>query len=197
MSKKLSDLIQEKKNKGEKLLSIFITAGFPEMEDTSDIILSLDQAGVDFIELGVPFSDPIADGPVIQKASDKAIMNGVNLQYIFKTIAEIRKVSQIPIILMGYLNPINKMGLDRFITQASLSSVDALIIPDWELDENQKYRDNLRKNDLDIIHLIAPNTPPERIRIIDDVSTSFIYCVVYTGVTGQHNKLTDKTDKFF
>jgi len=196
MSKKLSDLIQEKKNKGEKLLSIFLTAGFPEMEDTADIILSLNQAGVDFIELGVPFSDPIADGPVIQKASDKAILNGVNLQYIFKTIAEIRKVSQIPIILMGYLNPINKMGLDRFITQASLSSVDALIIPDWELDENQKYRDKLRKNDLDIIHLIAPNTPPERIRMIDDVSTSFIYCVAYTGVTGQDNKPTDKTDKF-
>jgi tryptophan synthase alpha chain len=196
MSKRLSDLIHDKKSRGEKLLSIFITAGFPEKQDTTDIVLTLDEAGVDFIELGIPFSDPIADGPVIQKASDKAIKNGVNLQYIFKTIADIRKVSQIPIILMGYLNPINKMGLDRFITQARLAAVDGLIIPDWELEENQRYRNTLVKNDLDIIHLIAPNTPPERIRMIDDVSSSFIYCVAYTGVTGQDNKPTDKTDKF-
>jgi tryptophan synthase alpha chain len=196
MSKRLTDLIQEKKNRDEKLLSIFITAGFPEKEDTTDIILSLDQAGVDFIELGIPFSDPIADGPVIQRASDRAIHNGVNIEYIFRIIEEIRKVSQIPIILMGYLNPINKTGLDHFITEASSYSVDGLIIPDWELNENQKHREILDKNDLDIIHLIAPNTPTERIKLINEVSSSFIYCVAYTGVTGQDNKPTKRTDVF-
>jgi tryptophan synthase alpha chain len=177
-------------------LSIFVTAGFPEIEDTKDILLALDEAGVDFIELGMPFSDPIADGPVIQKASDMAIHNGVNMGTIFKIIEDVRKTSQIPIILMGYLNPINKMGLEMFIRQASDCSVDGLIIPDWELEENQQYRDMLEKHDLNLIHLIAPNTPLDRIKIINEVSSSFIYCVAYTGVTGQDNKPTERTDNF-
>lgn len=196
MSKRLSNLIKDKTNKGEKLLSIFVTAGYPESDSTKEIILALDQAGVDFIELGIPFSDPIADGPVIQKASDKAIQNGVNLDIIFKMIEEIRRVSQIPIILMGYLNPINKMGIDTFIAKASDASVDGLIIPDWAIEENQKYSNGLRKHDLDIIHLIAPNTPRDRIKLINDISTSFIYCVAYTGVTGLDNKPTEKTNDF-
>lgn len=196
MSKRLNDLIKDKTDKGEKLLSIFITAGFPEIDSTKEIILALDEAGVDFIELGIPFSDPIADGPVIQKASERAIHNGVNIDNIFQMMGEIREISQIPIILMGYLNPINKMGIDTFINQASASSVDGLIIPDWALEENQKYGDILKKHDLDIIHLLAPNTPPDRIKIIDEVSSSFIYCVAYTGVTGQDNKPTEKTSDF-
>ena len=109
---------------------------------------------------------------------------------------EIRKDSQIPIILMGYLNPINKYGLEKFIHHAHEVSVDGLIIPDWELEENQLYLDVLRNHDLDIIHLIAPNTPPDRIKKINDISRSFIYCVAYTGVTGQDNKPTGKTDSF-
>jgi tryptophan synthase alpha chain len=196
MSKRLNELIDEKRGNGDKLLSIFVTAGFPGIDDTQDIILALDDAGVDFIELGIPFSDPIADGPVIQKASDKAIHNGVNIKTIFNIIKDVRKTSQIPIILMGYLNPINKMGLEMFIRQASDCSVDGLIIPDWDLEENQQYRDMLEKYNLDIIHLIAPNTPPDRIKKINAVSSSFIYCVAYTGVTGQDNKPTDRTDNF-
>ena len=196
MSKRLNDLIKIKTEKSDKLLSIFITAGFPEIDDTTDIILTLDQAGVDFIELGIPFSDPIADGPVIQKASDRAIDNGVNINTIFNIVEEVRKTSQIPIILMGYLNPINKIGIERFISQASKYSVDALIIPDWELEENQRYKQMLDQHELDVIHLIAPNTPPERIELINKVSSSFIYCVAYTGVTGQDNKPTETTGKF-
>jgi tryptophan synthase alpha chain len=196
MSKRLNDLLQKKISNNQKLLSIFITAGFPEIDSTKEIILTLDEAGVDFIELGVPFSDPIADGPVIQKASDQAIENGVNIQTIFQMVREIRKSSQIPIILMGYLNPINKMGLNDFINQSSQASIDGLIVPDWELEENQKYTNILEKHDLDIIHLIAPNTPFDRIKKINDISRSFIYCVAYTGVTGQDNKPTGKTDSF-
>ena len=196
MSKRLNDLINDKSGKGEKLLSIFVTAGFPEIESTKETILTLDEAGVDFIELGVPFSDPIADGPIIQKASDRAIQNGVNLDIIFHLMKEIRQSSQIPIILMGYLNPINKMGIDAFIAKASESSVDGLIIPDWSIEENQKYSDMLKNHDLDIIHLIAPNTPKDRLNLIDRISTSFIYGVAYTGVTGQDNKPTEKTGDF-
>ena len=196
MSERLNELLHKNRETGQKHLSIFVTAGFPEIEDTKDIILALDEAGVDFIELGIPFSDPIADGPVIQYASDRAIENGVNLELIFKMIKEIRSSSQIPIILMGYLNPIHKMGLDTFLAQASNVSVDGLIIPDWDLEENQDYHHTLKQHDLDLIHLIAPNTPPERIKLIDDVSTSFIYCVAYTGVTGQDNKPTNKTSDF-
>jgi tryptophan synthase alpha chain len=196
MSKRLNDFLSDKSGRGEKLLSIFVTAGFPEIDSTKEIILALDEAAVDFIELGIPFSDPIADGPVIQKASDKAIQNGVNLDNIFQMIEEIRKVSQIPIILMGYLNPINKMGIETFIRKAGESSVDGLIIPDWAVEENQEYSDSLKMHDLDIIHLVAPNTPPERIKLINRVSTSFIYCVAYTGVTGQDNKPMNKTHDF-
>ena len=196
MSIQLNKTIQEKKNRNEKLLSIFVTAGYPEIDSTKEVILTLEESGVDFIELGVPFSDPIADGPVIQKASDKAIENGVNIETIFELMKDIRKESRIPIILMGYLNPINKYGLEKFIHQSHEVSVDGLIIPDWELEENQKYLDVLRDHDLDIIHLIAPNTPPDRIKLINDASTSFIYCVAYTGITGQDNKPTHKTDSF-
>jgi tryptophan synthase alpha chain len=196
MSRRLNDLIYDKSSRGEKNLSIFITAGYPEIDSTKEIIVALDECGVDFIELGIPFSDPIADGQVIQQASERAIQNGVNLDSIFQMMIEIRKVSQIPIILMGYLNPINKMGFDIFIGMARESSVDGIIIPDWAVEENQKYRDTLEDNDLDIIHLIAPNTPVDRIKLIDQISTSFIYCVAYTGVTGQDNKPTGKTSDF-
>jgi tryptophan synthase alpha chain len=185
-----------KSSRGEKLLSIFVTAGYPEIDSTKEIIFTLNEAGVDFIELGVPFSDPIADGSIIQKASQQAIQNGVNLDKIFLMMKEIRKVTQIPIILMGYLNPINKMGIENFIRKAGDSSVDGIIVPDWTPEESQKYRDMLKIHDLDIIHLVAPNTPTDRIKIIDQVSTSFIYCVAYTGVTGQDNKPTGKTRDF-
>jgi len=196
MSKRLNDIIKSKAGSGEKLLSIFVTAGFPEIDSTKEIILALDEAGVDFIELGIPFSDPIADGPVIQKASDRAIDNGVNIENIFQMMMEIRKISQIPIILMGYLNPINKMGIETFLDKAKSSEVDGLIIPDWNLEENQRYSDILKNYDLDIIHLVAPNTPPDRIKLIDQISSSFIYCVAYTGVTGQDNKPTEDTSHF-
>ena len=192
MSRRLNDHIRNKSGKGEKLLSIFVTAGYPEIDSTEEIIFALNESGVDFIELGIPFSDPIADGPVIQKASQLAIQNGVNLNTIFLMMKKIRKVTTIPIILMGYLNPINKMGIENFIGKASDSSVDGIIIPDWAVEENQKYREMLKIHDLDIIHLIAPNTPADRIKLIDNVSTSFIYCVAYTGVTGQDNKPTGR-----
>jgi len=197
MSTKLNRLLQRKKEHNEKYLSIFVTAGFPEKDDTVDIILNLAENGVDFIELGIPFSDPIADGPVIQKASDRALHNGVTLEHVLDIVKKVRQSAEIPILLMGYMNPVFRMGIDRFIQQANEAGVDGLILPDFPLEESQAYQPALQQADLDLIHLIAPNTPRERIRQIDQTSTSFIYCVAYTGVTGQDNKPTRSTIEFF
>jgi len=197
MSKKLNQIIQLKKQRHEKYLSIFLTAGYPEKEDTVDIILNLAEKGVDFVELGMPFSDPIADGPIIQKASDKALANGVTLADVLRIVKQVRKFSTIPIILMGYANPVYHRGFESFFHEVKEAGVDGLILPDWPYEESQIYSDKLHEADLDLIHLIAPNTPRERIRQIDAISSSFIYCVAYTGVTGQDNKPTPATIEFF
>ena len=196
MSKKLSDLIKQKKQAGQKLLSIFVTAGFPERDATVDIITSLAENGADFIELGMPFSDPIADGPVIQKASDVALNNGIILQDIFNILKEVRKTSDIPILLMGYFNPVFHYGIESFLRDASIAGADGLIIPDWPLEENIKYQPLLKELDLDLVQLVAPNTPLARIKQIDEISNSFIYCVAYTGVTGQDSQLSNETKSF-
>ena len=196
MSQRLNNLIAEKNAAGEKLLSIYVTAGFPEKDATTDIILTLAESGVDFIELGMPFSDPIADGPVIQAASQKALDNGITMNEIFDVVKKVRQKSDIPILLMGYINPMMRYGLDVFIQKAAEVKVDGFILPDWPLEESIEYIDQLKKNDLDLIHLIAPNTPKDRIAEFDEKSTSFIYCVAYTGVTGLHSQITDETKAF-
>jgi tryptophan synthase alpha chain len=195
MSKRLNNLIAEKKSRSEKLLSIFVTAGFPEKEAAEDIIVNLDNSGADFIELGIPFSDPVADGPVIQQASDTALKNGITLRDIIKIITKVRKKSQIPIILMGYSNPVYQYGFESFFKDAAEAGADGFILPDLPIEESGRYQELLRSLDLDLIHLIAPNTSDERIREIDRISTSFVYCVAYTGVTGRDNG-GDKSQKF-
>jgi len=197
MSTRLKQILDIKKQKQEKYLSIFITAGFPQKTSSVEIILTLAASGVDFIELGIPFSDPIADGPIIQSASDRALANGIDLKQVLDMVAEVRKSSPVPIILMGYLNPVYQMGLSEFLQRAGDVGVDGLILPDWPLEESRIYHDELRKADIDLIHLIAPNTPGPRIRQIDELSSAFVYCVAYTGVTGQDNRPTPATIAFF
>ena len=197
MSYRLNHLIETKKAESKKLLSVFLTAGYPRIEDTVDLILNLAEAQVDFVELGMPFSDPIADGPVIQETSNVALKNGIQLEQILDMVKQIRGHSSIPILLMGYLNPIYKMGIDKFIVAAHQSGADGLIIPDWPVEESSGYQNLLQENDLDLIHLIAPNTPFDRIQKIDAASTSFIYFVAYTGVTGKDNKPTKAAIDFF
>ena len=196
MSQRLNNFIADKNTAGEKLLSIYVTAGFPEKDATAEILLTLANNGVDFIELGMPFSDPIADGPVIQAASQKALDNGITMNDIFDVLKKVRQKSDIPILLMGYINPVMRYSLDEFIQKSAEVKVDGFILPDWPLEENREYIAQLKKNDLDLIHLIAPNTPKERIVQIDQNSTSFIYCVAYTGVTGQDSQITTKTTEF-
>ena len=196
MSQRLNNLLADKDKAGEKVLSIYVTAGFPEKNATLDIIFTLIENGVDFIELGMPFSDPIADGPVIQAASQKALNNGITLNEIFDIVKTVREKSDIPILLMGYTNPVFRYGLDAFIQKAATVKVDGFILPDWPLEENIDYINQLKKSDLDLIHLIAPNTPKDRIAQFDEKSTSFIYCVAYTGVTGLNSRITDETKSF-
>ena len=197
MSQKLNELILRKKTKGEKILSVFITAGYPQKSATQNIILTLEKSGIDFIELGIPFSDPIADGPVIQAASQQALDNGTTLDDVFNCVKVVREKSGIPILLMGYLNPIYQYGIQKAIEQSHKIGIDGWIIPDWPLEENKKYISKLNSLDIDLIHLIAPNTPMDRIREIDKISSSFIYCVAYTGVTGKDNRPTPETMNFF
>jgi tryptophan synthase alpha chain len=197
LSYRLNHLIEKKRAESKKLLSVFLTAGYPRIEDTVDLVLNLAEARVDFIELGIPFSDPIADGPVIQKTSNIALKNGIQLEKILDMVSQIRRYSSIPLLLMGYLNPIHKMGIDKFIVAAHQVGADGLIIPDWPVEESSGYQSLLRENNLDLIHLIAPNTSFDRIKKIDTASTSFIYCVAYTGVTGKNNKPAKTTIDFF
>ena len=131
MSQRLNNRISTKIAANEKLFSIYITAGFPEVDATTDILLTLAESGVDFIELGMPFSDPIADGPVIQEASQKALDNGITMGEIFNVINNVRQKSDIPILMMGYINPIFKYGLDKFIEKSAEVQVDGFILPDW------------------------------------------------------------------
>lgn len=168
----------------DKLMSLFITAGYPDLESTVDLILGFEENGADMIELGMPFSDPLADGPTIQYSSDVAIKNGITMDKIFEMVKEVRKQSEIPIILMGYMNPALRFGVDKFTQKAREAGVDGLIIPDIPLEENGIIKEHAEKNDLDIIHLVAPNTSDERMKRADENSQGFVYCVSVTGVTG-------------
>lgn len=174
----------QKRENDNKIMSLFITAGYPNLDSTVDLILGFEKNGADIIELGMPFSDPLADGPTIQKASTQAIENGITMNKIFDIVQQVRKSSQIPIILMGYINPVLRYGVAEFCKKASESGVDGLIIPDAPLEESSIISDEAEKNKLDVIYLIAPNSTDERMRRVDEMSSGFVYCVSVTGVTG-------------
>lgn len=188
----------KKKEKDEKLMSLFITAGYPDLESTVDLILGFEQHGADIIELGMPFSDPLADGPTIQYSSDVAINNGITMNKIFKIVEEARKHSEIPIILMGYMNPVLRYGVDIFCQKAAEAGVDGLIIPDIPLEEGGIIKDHAKYHGLDIIHLVAPNTSDDRMKMADENSMGFVYCVSVTGVTGARDggEVSRSVDRF-
>jgi len=165
-------------------MSLFLTAGYPDLESTVDLILGMEANGADFIELGMPFSDPLADGPTIQYSSNKAIKNGITMQRIFDMVKQVREQSQIPIILMGYLNPIMRFGIEKFCENASEAGVDGLIIPDLPPEESHILEDHAKAKSLALVYLVAPNTTDKRMQFIDSKSQGFVYCVSVTGVTG-------------
>lgn len=180
--------------KDKKIFSIFVTAGFPRLEDTAAICEELEKNGVDLIELGIPFSDSIADGATIQKANEAALMNGASLNWTLETLREIRaKNVEVPIVLMGSLNPILQFGEEKFCGQAKAAGADGVILPDLPLEFYlQKYRSMFEKHDLANVFLITRNTPEARIRQIDEASNSFIYAVSMAGVTGKNLQIDDE-----
>ena len=190
--RKITDHIHALNRKNRKALSIFLTAGFPDPERFVDLALETLNNGADLLELGIPFSDPIADGPVIQQASQAAIENGVTLQTVFKFAERIKRTSAKPLILMGYANPILHYGTAAFVNDARNCGVDGLIIPDIPIDEYDNFWDKNLEG-LDQIHLTTPTSPPGRVKLIDRKSTGFVYCVSVTGTTGMQNKFSSQS----
>ncbi|HSA58717.1 MAG TPA: tryptophan synthase subunit alpha [bacterium] len=172
------------KKNGEKALIPFLTAGDPNPAATKRLIFALERAGADVIELGVPFSDPMADGPVIQKASERALAKGMTLRKVLELVARIRKVSQVPLLLMGYFNPILSYGLDRFARDAARAGVDGAIVVDLPPEESKDLDRALKKSGIDLIYLLTPTSDAERIRIVCRRARGFLYFVSMTGVTG-------------
>ncbi|MCK5551862.1 MAG: tryptophan synthase subunit alpha [Deltaproteobacteria bacterium] len=172
------------RNKGEKAVTVYVTAGDPSLEHTGEIILGLDAAGVDILEIGVPFSDPTADGPTIQAASHRALQNGTTLTGILNMIESLRLVSEIPIVLFGYYNPIFIYGNERFAKRAKEAGVDGILVVDLPPEESVELRQYTDPLEIDFISLIAPTTGLERVRKISKQATGFLYYISITGVTG-------------
>ena len=174
----------------------YFTAGYPRKEDTVSMVLAAESAGAAMIELGMPFSDPLADGPIIQASSQMAIENGVNLPWILETVIDIRTKSEIPIALMGYINPIIKYGLNTFIIDCKDSGVDGLIIPDLPLEEADQFVKKSKENSICPILFVAPTTPNNRIKEISKLAGELIYCVAILGITGNQSSNNDELKSY-
>jgi tryptophan synthase alpha chain len=186
----LSELLNRKR---EKLLSIYFTAGFPEKNSTVKIIRSLQKHGIDFLEVGFPFSDPLADGPVIQETSQQAIKNGMSLDLLLDQLADAKSEITIPLILMGYLNPVLQTGMDNFCRKAALAGISGVILPDLPpMEYKEKYRKLFQNNNLNMIFLVTPETNPRRIKLIDSLGSGFIYAVSSSSTTGRQDAFTDE-----
>lgn len=180
------------------ILSIYFCAGHPTLEGTADVIRTLERKGVDMIEVGIPFSDPMADGPVIQDAATKALRNGMSLRTLFGQLDGIRRDVGIPLILMGYLNPIMQFGFERFCHRCVETGIDGIIIPDLPFkDYLEEYKPVADKFDLKIIMLITPETSDERIRFIDDNTDGFIYMVSSAATTGAQKEFDAAKQQYF
>lgn len=180
------------------LLSIYFTAGYPNLNDTVTIIEQLEQAGVDMIEIGLPFSDPLADGPTIQASSTKALQNGMTTTILFEQLKDIRKTVSIPLIIMGYFNPMLQYGVEAFCKKCAEIGIDGLIIPDLPVAEyNAHYKTIFDKYKLTNVFLITPQTSDERIRFIDDISNGFIYMVSSASVTGSQSGFGEEQTAYF
>ncbi len=193
---KLQSELNHKRESGRKILSIFITAGLPAPGLVPALVGGLAEAGADIVELGVPFSDPIADGPVIQASSARALALGVTPAAVLAMVHEIRKCTGIPIILMGYANPLFAYGLDEFVRNAAAAGVDGMIISDLPPEESAAYRSVADMAGLSTIFLVAPTTPDQRIVDIGKISTGFVYGVSTLGVTGVRDGVGDETPAY-
>ena len=190
--------IDEKFQEDKKLLSIYFSAGHPSLEDTVPILKKLQAAKVDMVEIGLPFSDPLADGPTIQESSTKALSNGMTTDKLFSQLENIREYINIPLVLMGYFNPMMQFGIEKFCQCCESIGIDGLIIPDLPVDVyHEKYKVLFDKHGLYNMFLITPQTPENRIRYIDKVSNGFIYMVSSASVTGAKNTFGNSQKEYF
>jgi tryptophan synthase alpha chain len=183
--------------KQSKVLSVYCTAGFPRLDSTMEVIRALQDSGVDMIELGMPYSDPLADGPVIQASGTRALENGMSIARLFGQMTDMRASIHLPVLLMGYLNPILQYGFDKFCEMAAAVGVDGLILPDLPIYEFEaEYGPVIRKHGLDFVFLVTPETSDERIRKVDALSTGFLYAVSSSSTTGGNRDLGDQEAYF-
>ncbi|MBR0498190.1 MAG: tryptophan synthase subunit alpha [Paludibacteraceae bacterium] len=186
------------KEKGNNILSVYFTAGYPNLNDTVEIIRQLSSKGVDLIEIGVPFSDPLADGPVIQHSSQVALKNGMSVKLLFEQLKDIRQVTDIPLVLMGYVNPIIHFGFENFCQKAQEVGIDGFIIPDLPMLEYQKeFKPVSDKYGIENVFLITPETSAERIRVVDENTNAFIYMVSSASTTGVQKSFEGAKEEYF
>jgi tryptophan synthase alpha chain len=181
---RIAQRLERVADSGEKAMGIFMTSGFPRPSATLEILRAIDDGGADFIELGMPFSDPLAEGIPIQRASETALANGASMRTTLAAAAEFRSGSDTPLLLMGYLNPVIRFGVSNFFDAAASSGVDGVILPDLPPAEKALVSGPAAAAGVDLIFLIAPNTPDPRIQQVDDLSSGFVYAVSVTGLTG-------------
>ena len=196
ISNRLTELFQKKSN---NLLNIYFTAGYPALNDTVTVLKALQKAGVDMVEIGMPYSDPVADGPVIQQSSLDSINNGMTIKTLLSQLKDIRKEVTIPILVMGYFNTVMQYGVEKFMQEISAIGIDGVILPDLPLDEyTEHYQSLCESHNISNVSLITPNTSNERLHVIDNITQGFIYMVSTNSTTGNDAKKTeDNHDAYF
>jgi tryptophan synthase alpha chain len=177
---------------GELGIIAYLTAGDPSLAATEEIVLATAAAGADVIELGVPFSDPVADGPTIQRASERALRHGTTLSNVIDLVARLRKKTQAPLVLFSYFNPILQMGLENFAAKAQQAGADGVLVTDMTPEEGSEYRATMKSHGLDTIFLAAPTSTDDRLKLISDASSGFLYVISRTGVTGAKDSLPEE-----
>ncbi len=192
---RITELFNKKK---QEILSVYFTAGYPLLNDTVKVLSALQQNGIDMVEVGIPFSDPMADGPVIQESSTQALRNGMTLKLLFEQLTDIRKEIHIPILFMGYLNPIMQFGFDNFCRKCTEVGVDGVIIPDLPYaDYISDYKNIAEQYNIKVIMLITPETSEERVRLIDENTDGFIYMVSSAAITGAQKSFDEEKQEYF
>ena len=182
--------------KQQNILNVYCTAGYPELNSTREVMKALQDNGADLIELGIPYSDPLADGPVIQASGSKAIQNGMTVAKLFEKLKDFRKEINVPVILMGYINQVLQYGFERFCADAESLGIDGLIFPDLPMYEfENEYKDSIKKHNLDFIFLVTPETSEQRIKKLDSLSSGFLYAVSSSSTTGKEKDLS-LTEKY-
>ena len=192
---RIAETFAELKRENRRGFIPFITAGDPDLETTRELIVELARAGATLIELGVPFTDPMADGPVIQRASERALRHSFGLTEILQVVAEARKQTEVPIILFSYFNPLLQFGVDRLAHEAKRAGVDGILVTDLSPEEASEFAGVLRANDLDMIFLVAPTSTDERLHMVAERASGFIYAVSRAGVTGARDQMSAEAEK--